>query len=632
MKKILTLIGLCILSCQAQAQSFLTNGLVAYYPFNGNANDASGNGYNATNFSVVLGPDRFGNASGAGQFNGSSSYILLPSALVNRMSGTGPMAVSSWVKSTITANNHAILNIGDASQGNDFAILSTGGLFYYSGWGAPNLLTGKQICDGVWHQCVASFDGTNMNLYVDGVFQIAQALTSNRLNTRGTIGVRVDLGNELWNGGLDDIRIYSRALSSNDIAQLYAYESPLSITSQPTGSTNLVGTTATFSVTAQSSQPLSYQWYFVPANNSGLAGAYAQIFNGFCVGAVITNGGFGYGNSPNVNFVGGGGSGASGYGTASNGVLTSITVTNAGSGYYNLPAVVIGSPNGYYYGQTNNTLTITNANPNSVGNYYVVVSNSFGSMTSSVVNLTLVFPPGIVQNPLGFTGSIDSGNTLSVIASGTPPLFYQWLLNGTNIAGATGSSYAITDLTLNTAGSYSVAVTNAYGHTNSSPVTVALLPSLISPFTGAIGIWGQNAVLNVGAVGSGALSYQWYFNGQAIGGATASSYALNDIQFTNAGLYNVVVSSVYGSVTNTAYQVVVNPANTSIGLFAGVTIQGTVGYSYNIQSTTNLSDPNSWVTMTNITLTSPIEIWDDNSSDIHNPGNPQKFYQVLPGQ
>jgi hypothetical protein len=136
----------------------------------------------------------------------------------------------------------------------------------------------------------------------------------------------------------------------------------------------------------------------------------------------------------------------------------------------------------------------------------------------------------------------------------------------------------------------------------------------------------------VGAVGSGSLSYQWYFNGQAIGGATASSYALTGIQFTNAGLYSVVVSSAYGSVTNTAYQVVVNPANTSIGLFAGVTIQGTVGYNYNIQSTTNLSDPNSWVTVTNITLTSPVEIWSDYSSDVHNPGNLQKYYQVLPGQ
>ncbi len=277
-------------------------------------------------------------------------------------------------------------------------------------------------------------------------------------------------------------------------------------------------------------------------------------------------------------------------------------------------------------------MTISNANQNSLGNYFVVITNASRSITSSVVSLTLLYPPSIVQNPVGFTGGIDSSNTLSVVASGTPPLFYQWMLNETNVVGATGSSYTITNLTVDTAGSYSVEVANAYGITNSSPATVALLPSLVSPFTGAIDIWGQNAELTVGAVGSGSLYYQWYFNGQAISGATASSYALNGIQFTNAGLYNVVVSSVYGSATNTAYQVVVNPANTSIGLFAGVTIQGTIGYSYNIQSTTNLSDPNSWVTVTNLTLTSPIQIWDDNSSDVHNPNNPQKFYQVLPGQ
>jgi len=141
---------------------------------------------------------------------------------------------------------------------------------------------------------------------------------------------------------------------------------------------------------------------------------------------------------------------------------------------------------------------------------------------------------------------------------------------------------------------------------------------------------GGTAQYSVQAVN--ATAYQWYFNGQPISGANSSSYALNGIQFTNAGLYSVVVSSAYGSVTNAAYQVVVNPANSSIGLYAGVTIQGTVGYSYSIQSTTNLSDPNSWVTVTNITLTSPVEIWNDNSSDVLNPSNPQKYYQVLPSQ
>jgi hypothetical protein len=399
-----------------------------------------------------------------------------------------------------------------------------------------------------------------------------------------------------------------------------------------TNSYVVYGSNTTLSVTAIGPSQLSFQWYFLPANHAGQAGAYAEITNGHCNAAVVTNGGFGYGNVPNINFVGGGGFGIAGYSTVSNAVVSGITLTMAGSGYSSPPAVVIGAPNGFFYGQTNSTLNITNASQDDVGNYFVVVSDSTSSVTSSVVSLTVLFPPTIVQSPVGFADNFGSSNALSVVVSGTPNFSYQWMLNGTNIIGATGSNYIITNLTLDMAGSYSVEVTNLYGNATSSSAQVEVFPTLVSPFAGAVDIWGQDAVFDVGAIGSGSLFYQWYFNGQQIAGATNSSYELSSIQFTNAGLYDVVVSSQYGSVTNTTYQVVVNPANVSIGLVASLTIQGTVGNNYNVQSTTNLADPNSWATVTNITLTSPIQIWDDNSSDVHNPSNPQKYYRVLPGQ
>jgi hypothetical protein len=407
---------------------------------------------------------------------------------------------------------------------------------------------------------------------------------------------------------------------------------PIIITKDLTNIYVLHGSNTTLSVTATGTSQLSYQWYFVPATNSGQAGAYSQIVSGFCVAAVVTNGGFGYGKAPNITFVGGGGSGAGGNATVSNGAVSGITITNAGNGYTNPPAVVIGAPNGFFYGQTNSTLNITNANENNLGTYFLVITDGSHTLTSSVVSLTLLFPPGILTNPVGFVGSLNSSNVLSVAASGTQPLSYQWMLNGTNLPFFTDSNYLIANLTLDKAGSYSVRVTNAYGATVSSAALVALSPTLTSPFAGAVDIWGQDAVFNVGAIGSGSLSYQWYFNGQAIDGATNSSHEFSSIQFTNAGLYNVIVSSQYGSVTNTAYQVVVNPADVSIGIFAGVIIQGTIGYNYNIQSTTNLANPNSWTTLTNITLTSPAQIWNDNSTDVHNTGNPQKYFRVLPGQ
>jgi hypothetical protein len=159
-----------------------------------------------------------------------------------------------------------------------------------------------------------------------------------------------------------------------------------------------------------------------------------------------------------------------------------------------------------------------------------------------------------------------------------------------------------------------------------------MYPYLNTPFTGLVTYWGQTNTLSVGAWGSGALSYQWYFNGVAIYGATASTLPLGAIQFTNSGQYSVVVSSGLGSVTNAPYQVVVNPANVSVAICPNVVIQGTVGYSYVIQSTTDLSNTNSWMVETNITLTQPIQFWDDTAVDTSKSGNSHKFYRVIAGQ
>ena len=78
------------------AQSFLTNGLVAYYPFNGNASDATGNGFNGIIYGGVnLASDRFGNANSAYIFNGVDGYIDIGQPL-----GSGPssLSYSGWVK------------------------------------------------------------------------------------------------------------------------------------------------------------------------------------------------------------------------------------------------------------------------------------------------------------------------------------------------------------------------------------------------------------------------------------------------------------------------------------------------------------------------------------------------------
>jgi hypothetical protein len=142
----------------------------------------------------------------------------------------------------------------------------------------------------------------------------------------------------------------------------------------------------------------------------------------------------------------------------------------------------------------------------------------------------------------------------------------------------------------------------------------------------------KDATLSVEAWGTGPLSYQWFDDGSAIPDATNQVFTMSAVEFTNAGLYSVIVSSPLGSVTNTAAQVIVEPAGVSLGFSPTVTISGVTGYAYVIQSSSNLMDTNAWTTVTNLTLAQPVQIWVDTNVDASLPANPYRFYRVLAGQ
>jgi len=277
-------------------------------------------------------------------------------------------------------------------------------------------------------------------------------------------------------------------------------------------------------------------------------------------------------------------------------------------------------------------------------------SNEVAQLYNTYEALTTSDLPSITSQPMGEVVNAYAQALFGVVANGAPSLKYQWLLNGTNLPNANLSTLIVSNVTPVNLGSYELQVANNYGSVTSSVANLYLHPYLEMPFSGEVIYWGETNILSVGAWGSN-LSYQWYFNGVAISGATSSTYILSRIQFTNTGMYSVVVSSPYGSITNPPEQVIVKPANVSLkfslepdppGQFVvnpaivspklcpEVVIQGTVGYIYNIESTTDLSNTNSWVVQTNLTLTQPIEYWIDTSVDVHT--DLHKFYQVLPGQ
>jgi len=132
-------------------------------------------------------------------------------------------------------------------------------------------------------------------------------------------------------------------------------------------------------------------------------------------------------------------------------------------------------------GQTATNLTLGSLLISSNGTYAVVVTNAYGSATSSVSLIVVSSRPLIAQQPQSATNYENRPITFTVGAEGSLPLLYQWKKEGAPISGATDSSYTIASLTFGDAGNYSVGITNAIGGTNSAVATLTVLPAPVVP-------------------------------------------------------------------------------------------------------------------------------------------------------
>ncbi|HWF18368.1 MAG TPA: immunoglobulin domain-containing protein, partial [Verrucomicrobiae bacterium] len=327
-------------------------GLIAYYPFSGNANDATGNGNNGTVSGAALTQDRFGNPGMAYQFDGVSNYIYC--SIVNIPAGSAPRALSLWAQSDATNTagaNPAWWGSQQSLQG--FGIEAYGTPYLWAGQldGGVDVVYSDAVVDTNWHQLVLTYDGATLAIAVDGVQQNNLGVTANTSISGLYIGS--GLAANYFPGAVDEVRIYNRALSTNDVAQLYQLESGLPlIQQQPQSLSLVVGQTANFNVQVASIGSLSYQWY--------------------------------YSNAPLAN--------------ATNALLTipSVQMTNAGA-------------------------------------YFVVVSNTLGSATSGVANLTVGTPPQMALVHFGpnnlpmiqMSGTSGFNYMVQTTTNLTPPIVWQ---------------------------------------------------------------------------------------------------------------------------------------------------------------------------------------------------------------
>jgi hypothetical protein len=212
------------------------------------------------------------------------------------------------------------------------------------------------------------------------------------------------------------------------------------------------------------------------------------------------------------------------------------------------------------------------------GNYTVIVSNPWGSTTSSVATLTVIVPPSILTQPQSQTVIATTVASFSSVASGTVPLSFQWYCGTTAIAGATNSTLAWASVATSNAGNYNFSVSNAGGAVTSSVATLTVIvpPSILTQPQSQTVIATTAASFSSAVTGTAPLSFQWYCGTTAIAGATNSALAWASVVASNAGNYHFTVSNAGGAVTSSVATLMVLPTNTiatAAGAYNGLFFQ-----------------------------------------------------------
>ncbi len=215
-----------------------TNGLVGWWPFNGNANDESGNGNHGTVNGAALTADRIGKANNAYKFNGAEKIVIQNTILTNDFTD---QSTSVWINTKVGATTI----MSDRGKNGGYP-----GYFWYKNslfvdsigdWRSVShnnncvnesySKSNSSVIDGNWHHLLIVWDSKNnlIKLYTDGV--LTKTNTSINKNCYGNVGQPLTIGCfpgypgisdlSFYNGLIDDIAIYNRALSEQEITNLY---------------------------------------------------------------------------------------------------------------------------------------------------------------------------------------------------------------------------------------------------------------------------------------------------------------------------------------------------------------------------------------------------------------------------
>ena len=338
---IILFISICLLLGQLQAQTQIPNyvpttGLVGWWPFNGNANDESGNGNNGVVYaSTVLTTDRYNVLSKAYLFNGTTQSAIINSLqLTNTTTG---LAASVWFNSNIALNTsagHRMFISGTNNIPYQFAYNNGGiDLELYNSSGALTVYTIPiTFLANTWNHVVFS---TNTNssvlIYINGVMYNAGNAPSSFRSTNNSKYMFGMSSSAFWpvpfNGKLDDIGIWNRALTQQEVNELYTSSDPFDVSATTT--------------TICAGQPTTLSVQSLPGTISSLTCASATN-NGTLTAGVSASG-----VSSIIPYTGGNGGTHNGQTVTSTGITGLTATLTAGSfanGAGSLSYIITGTP------------------------------------------------------------------------------------------------------------------------------------------------------------------------------------------------------------------------------------------------------------------------------------------------
>lgn len=208
----------------------LDDGLVAHYPFNGNANDESGNGNNGTVNGATLTDDRFGNSDSAYSFDGVNNYISVGQFNLSYTQ----ISVSVWVfLRSHTGGSPEVIGVHNSSPSEHALQLEIGGssnnqssnsIMWDATTSKVRLRSSKDSFSlGSWHHIVATYNGSTSSIYYDNQLLVSRSANDSYSLINATInfGTETTATGSFWDGKIDDIRLYNRALSEGEVKELY---------------------------------------------------------------------------------------------------------------------------------------------------------------------------------------------------------------------------------------------------------------------------------------------------------------------------------------------------------------------------------------------------------------------------